>query len=367
MDSYRIAICLKNNPSKMIGTFFANEDGMVKLENAFFESNSKIVFPTIVISESDIVGVMRVEDCEVRSIAEKSGGKNVSNEGLEHVDGEFKIDSEISNAKRTSTGGVSKIATGDCGVTHNYAEAQQEGKDWNQFEANSKLFNIDGKFDEQEYMEVIDRTCEVYKANILIAKKIENEIMHSATNDQHILEERGVKVNREEDAYSSVIRKTEGTEDAIHTETSFEGRKDKAMKLKNNTVRRKMVIEIEGLSHETGTESSGFIDGSNREDKRKGEVGRSIGVTDEKKMNGSIPKSVTYGWMNTQFESIDQMLNTMKSKFVGKLANEENDQKWGAGINWKTGAKSVISRSMKTNKAPLLGNKQIIKKGSTTK
>ncbi|KAH9410628.1 LsmAD domain-containing protein [Ordospora pajunii] len=367
MNSYRIAICLKNNPSRMIGTFFANEDGMVKLENAFFESNSKIVFPTIVISESDIAGVARVEDGEARGAAEDDGDGSTGIHGSEHVEGEFRIDSEISNARRSSAGGARGSMVEDCGEMQSHAEASQEGKDWNQFEANSKLFNIDGRFEEQEYMEVIDRTCEVYKAKVSMAKKIESEIMHSTTNDQHRLEERGMKVNKEEDTYSSVIGgKAEAMEDVIDTETPFERRKDKAMKQKSNTARRRMVIEIEGLPQDRGTENSGSIDECSRADKGMGEVGRSTRVTDDRKANGSVSKGVTYGWMNTQFESIDRMLNAIKSKFAGKLTNVE-DQKWGAGPSWKIGAKNIISRSMKMNKTQLSGNKQMIKKGSIMK
>lgn len=249
MDSYTIAICLKSNANRVVGTFLTMKDKMVTLGNAFFEASPEIVFPTIVVCESDITGVEKIAECEPRGL-QKMGGR------------------------------------------------KEDKGDWNQFRANSRLFNIQPEFDEQEYMDVQDKDSEGYKSKLGMAQRIEQEILSSASVDAHTLEECGESTAGDnDDAYSSVVEKP------------------------REEVRRKMVIEIEGFSPECARD----------EPESAAETGA---------------RKITYGWMNTKFESSRNMIETMRPKFKGVLECE--DTRWGSGPSWEAVGKGILNRSTKT-------------------
>lgn len=354
MDNYAIAICFKNNPSRMVGTFLSNSDGMVRLENAFFEASPGIVFPTIAISEGDITIVKRVLDQPVQGVCKASAVPDSPAAGDE---GDvFKTDSQISgeDARRGST--VPK-------APEEPKTPVAEGGDWNQFEANSKLFNIDNKFDEEEYMDVLDKSSEEYKSKLSMAIRIEKEIMSSETSDQHRLEERGLGGPAEnEDAYSSVLRGDSDGQKAEAGEVAGKPEKGGAGESRQSAgTRKKMVIEIEGLSlSETRKDES--------QEKANGARGSGAESTLE---TGSgeeqVPKkSVRYGWMHTKFNSSQCLVEMIGSGFSGVLEADESDLKWGPGPSWEVAAKNMAKKIQKSAKA-MASSRKMARKSPVSK
>ena len=80
--------------------------------------------------------------------------------------------------------------------------------EWNQFEANTRLFNVKNTWDENIYTKKIDMS-KVSKAQLAKAEKLAREIEGSSSSNFHLQEERGQRVEHgmdEEDLYSGVIR-----------------------------------------------------------------------------------------------------------------------------------------------------------------
>ncbi|EPY52204.1 ataxin-2 [Schizosaccharomyces cryophilus OY26] len=90
------------------------------------------------------------------------------------------------------------------------SENQTGGGEWDQFAANEKLFGVQSHFDEEQYTSTINRSHPKYKERAQEADRIAKEIETSATDNIHIAEERGRKVDDsgldEEDLYSGVQR-----------------------------------------------------------------------------------------------------------------------------------------------------------------
>ena len=83
---------------------------------------------------------------------------------------------------------------------------------WNQFEANDRLFNVKNTYDENIYTQRLDKS-KISKADMLKAEKIAKEIESTMTHNSHLQEERGQKIEDdmdEEDRYSGVLRDNGG-------------------------------------------------------------------------------------------------------------------------------------------------------------
>ena len=83
---------------------------------------------------------------------------------------------------------------------------------WNQFEANDRLFNVKNTYDENIYTQRLDKS-KISKSDILKAERIAKEIEGTMTHNSHLQEERGQKIEDdmdEEDRYSGVLRDTGG-------------------------------------------------------------------------------------------------------------------------------------------------------------
>lgn len=80
--------------------------------------------------------------------------------------------------------------------------------DWNQFEANSRLFNVKHTYDENIYTKKLDLN-KFSKAQILKAERIAREIESGSSDNIHIQQERGHRMEMEmdeEDMFSGVLR-----------------------------------------------------------------------------------------------------------------------------------------------------------------
>ena len=81
--------------------------------------------------------------------------------------------------------------------------------EWDQFKANKELFNVNASFDESLYTTELD-TSKIDSKKMKEAERIAKEIQNTTTDNIHMAEERGFKVETdfdEEDLYSGVLTK----------------------------------------------------------------------------------------------------------------------------------------------------------------
>jgi PAB1-binding protein PBP1 len=86
-------------------------------------------------------------------------------------------------------------------------------RDWDQFEANERLFGVQTTYHEDLYTIPLDRNSEVYKAHEALASQIEQEIVQQPSSNVHLAEERGqldFTDMDDEERYSAVTRSTSG-------------------------------------------------------------------------------------------------------------------------------------------------------------
>jgi len=86
--------------------------------------------------------------------------------------------------------------------------------EWDQFSANERLFNVRAEFDENIYTTELDRST-LDRNKVREAERLAREIEGQATDNLHIAEERGHKIEGnfdEEDLYSGVLDKKDGAE-----------------------------------------------------------------------------------------------------------------------------------------------------------
>jgi PAB1-binding protein PBP1 len=71
-------------------------------------------------------------------------------------------------------------------------ESSKDGQ-WDQFEANEKLFGVTTQFDESHYTTQIDRSHPQYKEREARAERLAREIEGTTSNNAHVAEERNQK------------------------------------------------------------------------------------------------------------------------------------------------------------------------------
>ncbi|KAH0543836.1 hypothetical protein FGG08_001875 [Glutinoglossum americanum] len=92
-------------------------------------------------------------------------------------------------------------------------KSPSRGAEWDQFEANERLYGVKSDYDENLYTTTIDRTNPLYEQRAAAAERIAREIENASTMNSHVAEERGIILGDdsgmdEEDKYSGVQRKT---------------------------------------------------------------------------------------------------------------------------------------------------------------
>ena len=68
------------------------------------------------------------------------------------------------------------------------------GKGWDQFETNERLYGLKTNYDESFYTTTIDKSHPDYKKRAAEADRIAREIEGTSTMNAHVAEERGQKV-----------------------------------------------------------------------------------------------------------------------------------------------------------------------------
>lgn len=66
------------------------------------------------------------------------------------------------------------------------------GAEWDQFEANERLYGVKSDYDENLYTTTIDRTTPLYKQRAAEAERIAREIEGTSSMNSHVAEERGL-------------------------------------------------------------------------------------------------------------------------------------------------------------------------------
>lgn len=115
---------------------------------------------------------------------------------------------DISHLKGRSLEMVSNAWLEPSTLTSLEGDSLTKGAEWNQFETNKRLFNVQSTYDENLYTKKLD-TTKISKEKLAEAERIAREIEGSASTNVHIQEERGHALQREideEDLYSGVIR-----------------------------------------------------------------------------------------------------------------------------------------------------------------
>ncbi|KAL2312716.1 Ataxin-2 [Schizosaccharomyces pombe] len=124
----------------------------------------------------------------------------------------------------------------DAGVPLAGLEESTDNVEWDQFATNEKLFGVKSHFDEDLYTSRIDRSHPKYKEKEQEADRIAKEIEGTVTNNIHIAEERGLKVDDsgldEEDLYSGVHRSIDVVRN--YTRSNAYNKNNKDQKPKNH-------------------------------------------------------------------------------------------------------------------------------------
>jgi PAB1-binding protein PBP1 len=72
------------------------------------------------------------------------------------------------------------------------AKSPSRGAEWDQFEANERLYGVKSDYDENLYTTAIDRTNPLYKQRLAAAERIAREIEGASAMNSHVAEERGL-------------------------------------------------------------------------------------------------------------------------------------------------------------------------------
>src|ERR1700750_3294651 len=72
-------------------------------------------------------------------------------------------------------------------------EGGNNGKAWDQFEVNERLYGVTTNYDESFYTTTIDKSHPQYKEREAEALRLAREIESSTALNSHIIEERGLK------------------------------------------------------------------------------------------------------------------------------------------------------------------------------
>ncbi|KAI9771328.1 MAG: hypothetical protein M1840_002298 [Geoglossum simile] len=72
------------------------------------------------------------------------------------------------------------------------AKSPSRGTEWDQFEANERLYGVKSDYDENLYTTTIDRTNPLYKQRLAAAERIAREIEGASVLNSHVAEERGL-------------------------------------------------------------------------------------------------------------------------------------------------------------------------------
>ncbi|TBU10394.1 LsmAD domain-containing protein, partial [Hamiltosporidium tvaerminnensis] len=165
---------------EIIGNLKNFNNNLIDLSDAYFVTNPKLIFPTLVIRMEDSLKISEIQE----------------NEGF-FIDGDFMGKKEDKK---------SDLVHFECKNGESESFNVKESKNWDQFKANEQLFGIKSSFDESQYTVVLDKNSEFYKKNVEHAKKLAQEILSKKCTDRHRMEERGhfYDIN-EEEKYSSVL------------------------------------------------------------------------------------------------------------------------------------------------------------------
>lgn len=281
--------------------------------------------------------------------------ESYENKLIELTDAHFMDDGEITYRIFIKEKDISKILNND---EQNIIRMPEGVKDWNQFEANERLFGIKPEFNESDYTTVLDKNSEFYLKNVAKAKKIEHDILTAKCSDRHRMEERGlISCENEEDRYSAVLHKKKGRKNGKSSKkgeketerVSSDGEKKKNI----SHVGEKKIEKENGKKTSTSTEENteqdvlqdktachetdktNLTNGNEaHENKSCEDVSDNKASKEKEDTKGPISlKGVSYKKnVSSTFKTIREYIESITSKFTGSLTAAG---KWGSGDSYK--------------------------------
>ncbi|KAB8596087.1 hypothetical protein FH972_025796 [Carpinus fangiana] len=123
----------------------------------------------------------------------------------------FRTDTDISGNLSRAERELTRWEPSAAGDLNNLSFGNAGDRNWDQFEANERLYNVKSDYNEEIYTTKIDRSDPSYRQRLAKADKLAREIEGTATTNIHQAEERGLadEGNRdvdEEERYSGVRR-----------------------------------------------------------------------------------------------------------------------------------------------------------------
>ncbi|EPR79209.1 LsmAD domain protein [Spraguea lophii 42_110] len=302
--NFLVEITTTNNKT-FVGNLLGMEDDNLILDNCCIDNDMSIKYK-IWIKRSDIVEIE-----EINGDINKPEDYSNINKSIEGVN-DIVTDKEMVKKDKKEKDWKSMRFDGDIEILEGSA------RNWNQFEANEKLFGVKPHFDESLYTEVLDKNAEYYKKNLDEALKIEKEILSSKTRDSHRLEERGIRVNGNEEEKYSLVKKFDDDE---KTRKGKKKGKDKKRNIKRESAlvgQGKLTEEIKGWNIE---ESRRRMEERNKMSREKEVTGEKNKTSREKEITGE--KNV----MNKGKEIQEERNKTNKEKEIREERNRMNKEK----------------------------------------
>jgi hypothetical protein len=105
----------------------------------------------------------------------------------------FKTDTDISRGFSARERDLQKWEPGPI-TSVDLSLGNANGKPWDQFEANERLYGLKTNYDESFYTTVIDKAHPEYEQRAAHAERLAREIEGSASMNAHVAEERGLKL-----------------------------------------------------------------------------------------------------------------------------------------------------------------------------
>lgn len=219
---------------------------LMKLEKKFIISVSRMAIPSFeLFTNEQLRAIAALQNPAYTEEARKVLAQRAAQETSRA--GESRLSRELSADKGSPTGASAKDK-------QQPAKPRKSRKEWDQFEANERLFGVKSEFDINEYATGIDRNAPGYKELEEKSLKIAREIMSQSTLDLHRLEERGIQRSADvsdDRAYSTVDledRWAEQAERSLAKETARSVSPQRMAILKELEEVEKVINDSKGVS-----------------------------------------------------------------------------------------------------------------------
>ncbi|RKP32722.1 hypothetical protein METBISCDRAFT_20992 [Metschnikowia bicuspidata] len=169
--------------------------------------------PSIGRTSASTAGPAKSPSKSVAAVERTLSGVHLKDHKLEEsaspASSKFKIDRDISATHQFRERELQKWVPDEGSVEVTLEDTSSKGE-WDQFKVNEEKFGVESTYDEHLYTTRVNTAAKNYHERLKRAQNIAREIEGLSTQDQHVLEERGVSLADdsgidEEDKYSGVF------------------------------------------------------------------------------------------------------------------------------------------------------------------